>query len=68
MILSLIRLLNVESVYLPKLGCPFAELKEAQVTVLWPLQVGDYGVIVIPSGVMVGQGEFPPLPKQLGTQ
>ncbi|KAF8167513.1 hypothetical protein B0H34DRAFT_854442 [Crassisporium funariophilum] len=39
-----------------KAGVPnFAELKDARVTMLRPLQVGDYGVIVNPSGVMVGR-------------
>ncbi|KAF8161506.1 hypothetical protein B0H34DRAFT_767051 [Crassisporium funariophilum] len=39
-----------------KAGVPnLAEIKEARVTALRPLQVGDYGIVVLPNGVMVGQ-------------
>ena len=35
-----------------------SELSEARVTVLRPLQVDNYGIIVTPAGVMVGRGKF----------
>ena len=45
-----------------KAGVPnLTEVKGARVTALRPLQVGDYGIIVIPNGVMVVRGEFQPL-------
>ena len=46
-------------------GVPnFTELSEARISVLRPLQVDDYGVIVIPTSgdmvsIMIGRGEFP---------
>ncbi|KAF8235931.1 hypothetical protein L208DRAFT_1376320 [Tricholoma matsutake] len=31
------------------------KLSEAQISALWPLQIDDYGIIIIPTGVMVRQ-------------
>jgi hypothetical protein len=40
-------------------GVPnFTELSDARITALRPLQVDDYGIIVIPTGVMVGRGKY----------
>ena len=40
-------------------GVPnFTELSDARISALRPLQVDDYGIIVIPTGVMVGRGKF----------
>jgi hypothetical protein len=35
------------------------ELIDAQVTMIRPLKIGDYGFVTTANGVMVGQGNFP---------
>lgn len=41
-------------------GVPnLTELSEARLSSLRPIQVEDYGILVIPSGMMVGWGKFP---------
>jgi hypothetical protein len=54
----------------------FTELSEARISPLRPLQVGDYGVIVVETtirkevkvSVMVGRGKFPMFSDYLDTQ
>jgi hypothetical protein len=36
-----------------------SELIDARVTMIRPLQVGDYGFVTTADGVMVGQGKLP---------
>jgi len=49
-------------------GVPnFTELSDARITALRPLQVDDYGIIVIPTGVMVGRGKYLIIFKKFNT-